>query len=181
MMPLGQQVFYGRRVPSGTASWRTFVHRLELRRDLLQCPIRRRRLDACHQLNQSVIARLRSRTIQQCRLYHSLRHQPSYGSTKPFNRPRRAVAAVQDPDDVAPGLVWPHAPHCRKPGFELFEDRAEVRGGAAGLYLADRIRITGAQTGIAADPTSGTRGVQSSLGALGDQRSLEFGVMRCTA
>jgi hypothetical protein len=93
-------------VPSGTAAWRTFVHRLELRRNLLQCPIRRRRLYACHQLDQSVVARLRSRTIQQYRLDHSLRHQPSDGSTKPFNGPRRAVVSVQDPDNVAPGLVW---------------------------------------------------------------------------
>ena len=71
---LGQKVFDGRRVPSCTASWRTFMHRLELRRDLLQCPIWRRRLDARYQLNQPIVARLRSRTIQQRRLDHSFRH-----------------------------------------------------------------------------------------------------------
>jgi len=50
------------------------MHRLELRRDLLQCPIWRRRLDARYQLNQPIVARLRSRTIQQRRLDHSFRH-----------------------------------------------------------------------------------------------------------
>jgi len=35
----------------------------------------------------------------------------------------------------------------------LFQDPVEVRGGAAGADLADRIRITSPQTGIAADPT----------------------------
>ena len=161
-------------MPSGTASWGTFVHRLELRRDLLQCPIRRRRLDACHQLNQSIVARLRSRTIQQCRLDHSFRHQPSYCSAKPLNGPRRAVAAVQDSDDIAPWLVWPHPTNCWQPGFELLEDTIEVGGGTAGPDFPDRVRVTGAQPGIASDPATRASGVQPGFRPLGDQRPFEL-------
>ena len=135
-----------------------------LRRNLLQCPIRRRRLYACHQLDQSVVARLRSRTIQQCRLDHSLRHQPSDGSTKPFNGPRRAIAAVQDPDNVAPGLVWAHALNCGQPGTQLGENAIEMRGGAAGSGFANGFGVASAEARIAPDPATRPRGVQSCLG-----------------
>jgi hypothetical protein len=150
------------------------MHRLELRRDLLQCPIWRRRLDARHQLNQPIVARLRSRTIQQCRLDHSFRYEPSYGSAKPFNGPRRAIAAIQDSDDIAPWLVWPHPTNCWQPGFELFEDTIEVGGGTAGPDLPDRVRVTGAQPGIAPDPATRPRGVQPGFRPLRDKRPFEL-------
>lgn len=161
-------------MPSGSAAWRTLVHRFELSRDLLQRPVWCCRFDACHQLNQSIVACLRSRTIQQCRLDHSFRYEPAYGSAKPLNSPRRAIAAIQDSDDIAPWLVWPHPTDCWQPGFELFEDTIEVGGGTAGPDLPDRVRVTGAQPGIAANPATRPGGVQPGLGALGDERPFEL-------
>jgi hypothetical protein len=58
-----QEIFYGRWVPSGPASWCTFMHRFELSRDLLQRPIRRRSLDAGDQSDQSIVTGLRSRAL----------------------------------------------------------------------------------------------------------------------
>jgi hypothetical protein len=44
---------------------------------------------------------------------------------------------------------------------------------AAGADLADGVRVSGAQAGIAADTTAAPRRPQPRLGALGDQRPLE--------
>ena len=151
----------------------------ELRRDLLQCPIRRRRLDARHQLNQPIVARLRSRTIQQCRLDHSFRHPAVMLFTaEALSGPRRAIAAIQErtSDDIALStwLIWPHPTNCWQPGFELFEDTIEVGGGTAGPDFPDRVRVTGAQPGIAPDPATRARGVQPGFRPLGDQRPFEL-------
>jgi hypothetical protein len=45
---------------------------------------------------------------------------------------------------------------------------------AAGADLADGVRVSGAQAGIAADTTAAPRRPQPRLGALGDQRPLEL-------
>ena len=49
-----------------------------------------------------------------------------------------------------------------------------MRGGAAGPDLADRVRIAGTQTGIAADSATGPRRFQAGLCALGDERPFEL-------
>jgi hypothetical protein len=172
--PLGQEMFHGRRVPPCATARRPFVHRLKLHGDLLQRAIGRRGFDAGHQPDQSVVNGLWTRAAQQVRLDHAFRHQSPDGAAQSFNGPGRTIATVQDPHDVAPGLVWPHTLNCGQPGFKLLKNTVEVRGGAAGSDFADRISVTGAQTRVSANPTARPRRFQASLGALGDQGAFEL-------
>ena len=47
-------------------------------------------------------------------------------------------------------------------------------GGTAGPDLPDRVRVTGAQPGIASDPATRPRGVQPGFRPLGDERPFEL-------
>ena len=49
-----------------------------------------------------------------------------------------------------------------------------MRGGTSGPDLPDRVRVTGAQPGIASDPATRPRGVQPGFRPLGDERSFEL-------
>jgi hypothetical protein len=50
-----------------------------------------------------------------------------------------------------------------------------MRSVAAGLNLADGLRITGPQARVATNATAVARGQQAGFGALGDQCPLELG------
>jgi len=56
----------------------------------------------------------------------------------------------------------------------LLEDTIEVGGGTARPDLPDRVRVTGAQPGIASDPATRPRGVQPGFRPLGDERPFEL-------
>ena len=95
--------------------------------------------------------------IQQLRLDDSLRHEPAHGAAEPLDGPAAVGATVQNPHDVAPGLLRPHSPHRRQPGIQPGEQAGQMRGVAARPDLADRVRVAGAQPGIAADPAAAAR------------------------
>ena len=67
---------------------------------------------------------------------------------------------VQDSHHVAPRLGRLHPPHDRQPCIQLGQDAVQVSGVAACGFLADGVRVPGAQ---------------ARLGALGDQCALELG------
>ena len=161
-------------MPSCSAARRALAHGLKLRGDLLECAVRRGGGDAGDQPNQSVIAAPRLGAVHQARLDDAFRDQTSDGAAKPLDRPACRTAVVQDPHDVAPGLVRTHAPHGREPGVQM-------RGVAANPDLSNGIRIAGAQAGVATNAATRARRSQASLGALGYEGALQLRVMRCTA
>ena len=146
-----------------------FAHRLELRGDLLKRAIGRCRFNAGDQPNKAIVAVLRQGAIQQAGLDDAFRGQPPHGAAQPFDRPGGGPPAVQDSHDIAPGLIWPHQPDRREPRIQPLQNTFEMRGVTACAYFADGIRITGAQAGIAANPAAGTRRIQASFGAFGNQ------------
>ena len=62
----------------------------------------------------------------------------------------------------------PDQPHRGQLTIEPGEHAAEVDGVAAGAHLEDRIRIAGAQSGVAADAAAAAHCQHTGLDALGD-------------
>jgi hypothetical protein len=84
--------------------------------------------------------------------------QPPYRAAQPLDRPGGGcLPTVQDPHDIAPRLVGAHLPDGGQPGVQPRQDAFQMRGFAACAQFADGVRITGAQTGIAADAAAGAR------------------------
>ena len=74
-------------VPPRSTARRTLAHGLKLGGDLLQRAVRRGRGDAGDQPDQSVIARLARRAVQQFRLDDALGDQSPHGAAQPLHRP----------------------------------------------------------------------------------------------
>ena len=132
-------------VPSRPTARRAFAHGFELADDLLERAIGHRGGNAGDQPHQTVIAALPLCAPEQRGLDDAFRGQPPHGAAHPLDRPGGIRAAVQDADDVAPGLVRAHPPHRRQPGVKLCEHALQVPCVAAGAQLADRLRVAGAQ------------------------------------
>ena len=80
-----EQVLDGRRVPPRSTTRRTFAHGLKLGSDLLQSAVRRGGGDAGDQPDQSIIARLARRPVQQFRLDDALGDQSPYRPAQPLH------------------------------------------------------------------------------------------------
>ena len=173
-----QQVPDGGRVPSCAATGRSFMHSGELRGDLLESGLRGRGLDAGDQADEVVITAPRPGAVEQGVVDDALGGEPAHGASEPLRGPWRvalAGAAVQHPRDIAPGLIGTHAAYDRKPRIEPSQNALEMRRVAACPNLADRLRVTGAKAGIAADAPTRTGGIEAGLGAFGDQAAFELG------
>jgi hypothetical protein len=79
-------------VPACSTARRALAHGLKLCGDLLQCAIRRCRLDAGDQPDQPVIALLAWRAVQQCRLAAAIRTH--IASTTQYAHSRNSRSAV---------------------------------------------------------------------------------------
>ena len=170
-------------MPSCAAAWRALMHGFELGGDVLQGALGSGGLDAGDQANEAVVAMLGLGARQQTGLDQSLGGEAAHGATQPLDGPGAAVGlarsggggAVENPDDVAPGVIGTQAAHEGEPGLHPRQHCVEIAGITAGAELADGVGVAGAETGIAAEAATRPGGAQSGLGALGDQRPLELG------
>ena len=163
-------------MPSCASAGRALAHALELCRNLLQSAVGRRDLDPGNEAGQPVIAALLTGAPPQCRLDDAVRRQALDRAAQAFDRPGRVLTAlIEDTDDIAPRLVWAHPTHGRQPGIQLGQHVIEMGRVTAGAQFADRLRITGAQPGVAADPAPRLGRAKAGLGALGDQGTLQLG------
>jgi len=110
---------------------------------------------------------------QQSRLDGSFLNKSIYCPVEPLDHPGRILSAVQDPYEVAPGLVGAHPPHGRQPRVQWCQTAVQVLGISVCPDRADRGGVASAHAGVAADAALSACGAQPDLGALGDQRSLE--------
>jgi hypothetical protein len=138
-------------VPSRSTTRGALAHGLKLGGDLLECAVRRGGGNAGDQPNQSVIAAPRRGTVHQARLDDAFRDQSPDGAPESLDRPVCRAAMVQDPCDIAPGLVRTHAPHGREPGVQPRQDAIQMGGVAAYPEFSNGIWIAGAQAGVATD------------------------------
>ncbi len=86
-----QQMLDRRGVPSGSAMRRVFAHRFKLCGNLLECAIRRGRLDASEQPHEAIIALLWPGTVQQAGLNDTFIDQPPHHAAQPLDRPGGGV------------------------------------------------------------------------------------------
>jgi len=172
---LEQQVPDGGGVPACSAPGRALSHRFELGGDLLQGAIGRGCLDPANQPHQPVVASLWTGTLKQSGIGEPFGNKPPHRPPQPLDRPGLRLTAIEDAHDIAPRLIGTHTPYRRQPSVQLGQDAVEV-GDVAGLAsVADRIGITGPETGVAADATAFAGGNEASLGTLRNQCPFELG------
>ena len=96
-------------------------------------------------------------------------------TAQPLDGPSRRLPVVQDPHDIPPWLVGPHASNGRQPGVKPLQNAGQMGSITARAHFADSVWVSGTQAGIAADAAAHACRVQAGFGALGDQRALELG------
>src|SRR5208283_3218451 len=162
-------------MPACSTPRRTLAHGLELSADLLQRAVRRSRLDARDEPDQPVVASLRCRA-------RPIKFASMMPSATNLRTVRRSRSAVQ----------WPACPRfrTRTTSPQGWSGRIRRTVGshvsssastsprwaliATAADLADRVRVAGAEAGIAADSAALARGPKAGLGAFGDQRPFEL-------
>jgi len=101
---LNEEVSDGGGVPACSSAWGSFVHGLELGGDLLEGVVWCRGLDAGDEADEPVVPSLRPCALKQAGLDEAFRGQPPHGAAEALHGPATVAAAVENPDDVAPGL-----------------------------------------------------------------------------
>ena len=116
------------------------------------------------------------RAIEQCLVGKPLTDEAPHGSHQPFGGPGpRSAAPVQDANHRRPGMIRPELSDDRQPSGSGQIELGEIRRIANGGGAADRLRLSCAESGIAADTASGLGCPQARLRPLPDERPLEFG------
>ncbi len=166
-------------MPSRATTPRSFLHGLEQGGDLLECAVGCSGPDARDRPNQPAVTRSQKRPAQQPRLDDAFIDRPAHRAAQPLDGPSQGIAlaqsTIQDAHDIAPRLVRTHAAHGWELGIELPQNAVAMCLVAPFPDLADRLRVAGAQTWIAADASTGPASAQGSLGPFDDQRPLELG------
>ena len=163
------------RMPACAAARRALMHGFELAGGLLQRHCRRRPDDAGHQRHQPVIGWPALGSSEQAGFDDAFTRQPVHRPAQALRGPCLATAAaVEHLHDITPRLVGAHSSHCRQPGIETGKHGVEMDGIACRPQLADGPWIPGAQSWVAADPSTDLGRPQPSLGALGDQRPFQL-------